>query len=171
MSKTVEIVIKEIEQLLQNSMESCSQKLVPFVVKEPQLNQIFACFEIFHTQNFCMNYNLFLKRNDEFESKYEALNGSTESFIPEVDAYIRKTASEVKWGDKEEANYAQRLEELLQKWFVQCWDKAGGRNSKVPTFFCFEKEYMVRDIFTHEILEETEAAGRLGYPDLKPYYG
>jgi hypothetical protein len=64
---------------------------------------------------------------------------------------------------EEGADFGQKLESSLFSWFARCWQAAGGENSKIPTYFCFEKEYKVRDLKTGETMGEEEAAQKLGY--------
>jgi len=90
-----------------------------------------------------------------------------DNFLPEVmdyfDDYYQNLSKETEFTQDESIDFSDKLEKSLFDWFARCWQAAGGENSKVPTYFCFEKEYKVRDLKTGELMSEQEAAHRLGY--------
>lgn len=169
MSLSVEKVVNDIKTILDNNIASCSERVKNKVSIDPLPGQIFACFELFTSQNYGMNYNLSFVKDGAVDTVFNEFTDSGESFIPDLEAYMLTANADIRWGDSEDMEFAEQHEQLIQEWFAKVWEQAGGKASKVPTFFAFEKEYMVRDIFTHEIMEETEAATRLGHPGLRPY--
>jgi hypothetical protein len=52
-------IIQNIERILADAEPVTIEALRPFVQEKPKQDQIFSCFELFHTQDYGLNYNRF----------------------------------------------------------------------------------------------------------------
>ncbi len=163
--KTVNDVIRDIDSILEKATESAVKKLVPLTLLERQENQAFSCLELFHMQHYELVYNSFYVRNRSLDTIYASHEGfdGKQSFIPELNQYFMNIGGTLKWSQAEGLSFTQAHEKQFLEWFKNCWKSAGGENSKIPTYFCFEKEYQVQDIMTGEIMGEEECARSLGF--------
>ncbi len=163
--KSVNDVIKEIDLILENATENTVNKLAPLVQLDRKENHAFSCLELFYMQNYELIYNSFFVRNRALETVYASHEGfdGKQSFLPELKEYFISTKNDLNWNQNEGIAFTQAHEKQFLEWFKNCWKSAGGENSKIPTYFCFEKEYQVQDIITGEIMEEEECARLLGF--------
>lgn len=163
----VDEIISETEKILAQASARSIEELRSFVVLQPDEGEIFACFELFHGQDYGMNYNKFFPKKPGSLSNMDVVWGpideSNECFLPELRDFEEELYSYADLSEAEVIEWTKKSEELLAKWFSQCWIAAGGKGSTIPTYFCFEKEYMCRDMLTGEIITEEEAARRAGY--------
>ena len=163
----VEKILKDMTKILEEVNDTTAEKLKLFVAMEPKLNQIYATLELFSDQNYSLAYNRFYVKEENgkkiLDTEYATNEHADKSFIPELDAYATKVFDGVDYTDAEQQDFGPRQSKMLFEWFSKCWKKAGGDNSKTPTFFAMNKEYMCQDLATGEIMEETEAARRLGH--------
>lgn len=164
-------VHNEIEAALNKATDRTIEALKPFVAEEPDENEIYACFELFWEQDYTLGYNKFLVKDtggrQTLSTDWGPAGEMGDNFLPEVmdyfDDYYQNLSKETEFTQDEGIDFSDKLEKSLFDWFARCWQAAGGENSKVPTYFCFEKEYKVRDLKTGELMSEQEAAHRLGY--------
>jgi hypothetical protein len=166
MKKTVDEILKDVKQILDASKERSIKKFKPLTVKERDENLIYACLQLF--QDFSLNYNLYYLGQDQGENildiKYAPLDENDPVFLPELDAYIGNLVSTQELTEAEDAAFSTALyDDYLFHFLSECWASAGGDHTKIPTYFCFDKEFMCRDFKTGEIIEEVEAARRVGY--------
>lgn len=170
-TERVNLAIQEIDSLLDRATPRCTQFLIPFAQKELEESEIYACFELWWNQNYSLGYNKFFVKETDGRKELDIDSGPAtpegESFLPEIleyfDHYYENLSKDTEFTQEEGINFSEKLEGTLLKWFADCWHAADGENSKVPTYFCFEKEYKVRDLKTGEVMSEDEAAHRLGH--------
>ena len=170
-SERVAAANSEIEDALSKARDRSIQALVPFVGRELEEGQVYACFELWWEQDYSLGYNrFFIKEVDgrqHLETDWGLAGEEGVSFIPEIvayfDDYYNNMSKDTELMEDEGIDFSTLLEESIFKWFSSCWEAAGGEQSKVPTYFCFEKEYMVRDLKTGEVLSESAAAQKFGY--------
>ena len=165
MSTVVDQLIQKVEAILAQIKSRTIDALKPYTVRKPKPDQLFSCLELFYIQGCTLSYNSFFARRAEgvLETEYEAFEGNQESFLPELREFIEQLRSEVELNEKEGVELFERYEHQLQTFFSDCWKEAGGERSLIPTFFAFEKEYRCRDLISGEVMEEHEAAARLGF--------
>ena len=159
-------IIQDIEKVLADAEPATIEALRPFVQEKPKQDQIFSCFELFHTQDYGLNYNRFFVKEKGGKKILDTEWGSAisdESFIPQLAAYMEKTFSQTELSEKDGILFAEKHEQQLFSWFARCWKSAGGEHSIIPTYFAFDKEYRCRDLSTGKIFSEKEAALQLGY--------
>lgn len=166
-SLAVKKILNEIQDILNQSREATIEKLKPYVNREPKANEVFSYFEIFLYQNYGMNYNTVFAEDEKLDYEYDMINDG-ESFVPLLTDYSENNEGYddfIEHISTDDDHVFSRLsDKQFFEWFASCWFEAGGEHSKVPTFFSFEKEYMVRDMSTGELMKESEAASRiLGY--------
>ena len=168
-ARSVAKLLADIEVILEAAIQEAVEKLRPYTQRQLEPDEIFACFELWNLQNYGLNYNKFFARqNDQgrinLDPDYEPVTEDA-SFIPELDKYMEDVFGnqEFELTQAEDEEFSAEHEQQLFKWFAECWWAAGGESSAVPTFFCFEKEGVCRDLKTAEVLSEVEAARRLGY--------
>lgn len=166
-SPAVKAILDETEDILNRSRETTIEKLAPYVSREPKAGEVFAYFELFLYQNYGMNYNTVFLEDKRLDYDYDFI-AQGESFLPRLYEYSETNEAYAYFMDHlsqdDGSVYSQLLEKMLFEWFTDCWFRAGGEKSKIPTFFSFEKEYRVRDMSTGELMKESEAASRiLGY--------
>lgn len=161
----VDEVLRKIDQILAAAKTDCIQSLKTIVKTQPQKDQIYGCLELFHMQNYELVYNAFFARNGKLDVDYACLPNfeGNKSFIPALNEYFKSIIEKVGWGQAEGEEFTLKHEAQFLEWFKECWTAAEGSQSKVPTFFCFEKEYRVQDIMTGKVMEEDEAARMLGF--------
>jgi len=166
-SSTIDSLLTKTREILAASEADAIESLKPVVTKEPPKNAIFACFELFDTQDFGMNYNIFsvgkADGKDVLNTDWTTFQGEGVSFIPKLKAYSEEDTGAAELSEKEGREFTVKLEKLLFEWFAKCWKAAGGEHSTLPTYFAFDKEYKCRDLFTGEIMSEEETAKKLGY--------
>ena len=153
--------------ILDRATDAAIMKLKHYVETPPKKGQIFATLELMSVQNYCLTYNLFFIKEDKgkktLETEYAVNADAEKSFIPELDAYASKAFDGGDYSEAEQADFGPRQSKMLYEWFATCWKAAGGDHAKTPTYFAMNKEYMCQDISTGEIMEEEEAARRLGH--------
>ncbi|GEM_PF-6425682 len=161
----------EIEAGLNKATDRTVEALKSFAAIKPEENEIYACFELFWEQDYTLGYNKFLVKNSDgkqtLDTDWGPAGDMGSSFLPEVmdyfDSYYQSMSKETEFTQDEGIDFSEKLGKSLFGWFANCWQAAGGENSELPTYFCFEKEYKVRDLKTGEIMSEKEAAQKLGY--------
>lgn len=161
----------EIENALNKATDRTTEALKSFVSRKPEENEVFACFELFWEQDYTLGYNKFFVKNTDgtqiLDPDWGPADEMGNDFLPEVmdyfDKYYQNMSKETEFTQDEDIDFSEQLERSLFNWFAKCWQMAGGENCEVPTYFCFEKEYKVRDLKTGEVMSEQEAARRLGY--------
>jgi hypothetical protein len=164
----------EIESGLNKATDRTVEALKSFVGLKPEEDEVYACFELFWEQDYTLGYNKFFVRNSDGKQTLDTDWGPAgemgDDFLPEVmeyfDGYYQNLSKKTEFTQDEGVDFSEKLEKSLFNWFARCWQAAGGYNSEIPTYFCFEKEYKVRDLKTGEIMSEKEAAQRLGYTDI-----
>lgn len=173
--------LSEIDAILERAVPRSIELLRVPAARPPRLGEIFACFELYHFEDYGMNCTSFSIEDGELVTDCAAFpDDNFGSFLPELNSYIqglysdrfREAFEEAKglglykglWDQGTSEDFTARHERQLTIWFARLWDAAGGREAKVPAFFCFGKEYQLRDIFTFELFDEDEGARRLGYP-------
>ena len=167
----VEKILSEISKILEKAEKPVGEKLKEYVAKEPKQDQIFSTLELFSDQNYCITYNRFYVKDEGGRKVLQTEWGTDgtaesagESFIPELDAYAAKAFDGIDYSDAEQQDFGPRHSKQLFEWFAKCWQAAGGEQSKTPTYFAMNKEYMCQDFKTGEIITEEETAKRLGHP-------
>lgn len=165
MAKSVDEIIQDIEKILTQSKALCTEALRPVVAAAPKPDQAYACLELFHMQRYELVYNAFYVRNNKLETEYACFPNfmGEKSFIPALDKYFEDLFSNREFTDSEAEIYEEKHQRQFLDWFKSCWKDAGGENAKTPTYFCFEKEYKVQDIFSEDVMEEEECARHLGF--------
>jgi len=163
-------IIQDIEKILIEVEPATTEALRPFVQEKPQQDQIFSCFELFHTQDYGLNYNRFFVKEENGKKILDtewASAVSDKSFIPQLAAYMERTFAQTDSGielsEKDGILFTEKHEQQLFSWFALCWKNAGGEHSSIPTYFAFDKEYQCRNLSTGEVLSEQETAAKLGY--------
>jgi len=163
----VEKILTEISAILELATPASVEKLKSYVSVEPKENQIYATLELMADQNYCLTYNCFYVKEVDgkkiLDIEYATNENAEQSFIPELDEYATKVFDGVDYTTAEEEKFGPLQSKMLFEWFAKCWKIAGGEQSKVPTFFAMNKEYMCQDLTTGEIFTEEEAAHRLGH--------
>lgn len=163
----VDSIIAKTEEILAQATERTTEKLKLFVTLQPEEGEIFACFQLFDEQDYEMNYNKFFPKKPDSLNSMDvapgAVDESNESFLPELRDFEEELFSNTELTESEGIDWTKKSEDLLTKWFSECWIAAGGKDSIIPTYFCLAKEYKCRDMSTGEIISEKEAARRAGY--------
>lgn len=160
-----------IENALSKATDRTIQALRPFAALKPEEDEIYACFELFWEQDYTLGYNKFYAKNVDgrqvLKTEWGPAAEMGDDFLSEVmdyfDTYYEDLSKETEFTQDEGRDFSDKLEKSLFGWFAYCWQTAGGEHSEIPTYFCFEKEYKVRDLKTGEIMSEAEAAQRLGH--------
>jgi len=164
----VEKIIHDIDGLLDAAKERAVAQLTPAVIWELKKDQGFSCFELFHCQNYSLLYNRFYLKEangkSEIDSDFAYYMESEDSILPELNDYIEKFFQQGNELTESEGQlFTERHETQLLAWFSDCWKAAGGEQAQIPTYFSFEREYLYRDMFSGDVLEESEVFERLGY--------
>ena len=165
---SIEEMLKKTEQILAEARLETIEKLKPFAMRQPNEGEIFAYFEIFDLDNYALAYNKASLGKDEngankIDIEFGPAFPEIGSFIPKVNEYLGKIFENTDYPEQESQRFTDDHEKLIFKWFAQCWEDAGGKQSKVPTYFCFGPTYgELKDIFTGEVLTEDQAAQKAG---------
>jgi len=159
--------LQEIEKILNGVTDATIEKLKPFTTRQLKEHELFACFELFHMNDYAMGYNQTFLKEGALDTEYSSTDESIgESFLPQLRDYFEQQLVTM-YGEftlEEGGQYTKKLEELLVTWFSNCWKQAGGEDSIVPTYLMLEKEYdVIHDMSTGEILTEKEIVKRLAH--------
>jgi hypothetical protein len=165
LSPQVTELLGKTREILERAREPSVETLREFADLELQPDQAYACFELFHWQDYGMNYNEFFVEKGTLSTDYNPLHDSEDSFLPELNDFVRGYFADKpdRLGQVGSTQFIKLHEAQLFKWFSECWIAAGGDKSQVLTYFAFEKEYAVRDLVTGEVMSEAEVAKRLGF--------
>lgn len=166
---SIQEMLQNTERILADYQSEAIEKLKPFVSRNLAPGEIFAYFEIFDLDTYALAYNKASLITDETGAEKididfaPAFSGEVESFIPKLNEYLSQIFENTEFSEGESQNFTKDHEDLIFKWFGVCWEKAGGKESKIPTYFCFGPTYgEVKDIFTGEVLTEDQAAKKSG---------
>lgn len=161
-------LLKNCERILEESKSEAVEKLKSLSKRPAEENEIFCYFELFDLENYSLSYNkahAVKKEGDlpKIEIAFNSAFEEGESFIPKLDEYLSGIFSSVDYPESESQSFTKMHEDLLFKWFGECWADAGGKESVVPTYFCFGPTFNeFKDLFTGEVFTEVKAAERAG---------
>jgi len=169
-TERVNDALHQIGLALDESSAHAVEIMTKYVQREPEENEIFACMELWWEQDYSLGYNRFFVTDVNGEQVLVTKWDETalgHSLVPGIlnyfDNYYQNMSRETEFTEAESMELSDNLERTLLGWMAHCWRVAGGEQTKLPTYFCFEKEYKVRDLMTGEIMSEEEAARKLGY--------
>jgi hypothetical protein len=159
----VATILERCAVILEENRARAVAALRPRTTQAPAPGQVFSCLELFHMQDYSLNYNSFSVTPDKkLATDWAVFDPAIGCFIPGLPEYLAEVFA-TEYSEDEGIDFTARHEAQLFAWFSTCWDQAGGRTTRIPTYFCFEKEYQCRDLSTGEIMTEEEVANRLGH--------
>lgn len=165
---TVDELLKKCEEILKEAKMNAVERLKQLTKRQAEENEIFCYFELFDLENYSLSYNkAHAVKGDGQLPKIEVAFGPAfedmESFIPQLDEYLSGVFESFEYPESESQGFTKKHEDLIFKWFGECWADAGGKESLVPTYFCFGPTFNeFRDLFTGEVLNEVKAAEKAG---------
>lgn len=151
----------EVDVLLEKAKTGCIERLRPLTIREPKEDELFACIEVFNYQDFGLNYNTFSKNESGIDVNFEQFGDITA--IPGLEEHVKSHVDGKTTSQEQNETFDEKMRKRLFDFFSDCWKKAGGLQTKIPTYFCFEKEEdQLLDFQTGEIFSQEEIASRLG---------
>ena len=161
--ESVEIIINHVQNILEVNEAGVIETLKGIFTRVPQEGELFGVIELFQTQNFGINYNIFSKKDDSDKAglgtEFTMINEG-ETLFPELSEYMEES---FKGTNNETELITQRTRKIYFTFFSQCFEKAGGPQATLPTYLAFEEEDEYRDFRTGQVLNENEIAASLGY--------
>lgn len=58
--------------------------------------------------------------------------------------------------EQNDEELASKEQQIFTEWFVECWDKAGGKEINLPAYFCFHDEATSYDLQNAKFVEDEE---------------